>query len=1459
MIKNVKYFILLIMLIIPFNVWGIAVANQGALNENSPYFSVSGEGVGYCISPGYSPPKNVSGPYSLGDYGTQMLATYRMSFLVPESEWLPSELTSALRSNGMSAYLGHNEILAQTLGTANPKQLSSAASGWPAFSNKLICGGLYAVGREKSLNRYETCVKGECASFLSAKNSCQNQVNSARNGCNSCNTLNEAYNQCMNTPTPYEMCMNNGVDARQICINNCNIINQYKQVKDNCNLQCAGQPTLSQQCSGMSKSRQDCSSFSRQATECLNNCNKTLSDIEKKFENDYNNCVQTACERWEVKFWDCGVQLEGIDKASLDLLKIAPKELYPEFVEDKTKSMPEAWIFAIKMGGKTYENINRVTANGFGNALIEVYDCEIANKKDQDAGFNCILPSKNDMLRNNTFYVYITNNKSTSFKQNLEIKLKYNYNFPFNGTDAKVYYGGAGYQDLIVFGDASPVQKDANLTLSIPILECKVTTSNGKKTYIYNNQEISAKEYMNKCGCANITLDDLAGDESATNLYKEKCTRCYIKVESNGAKTYKYEGKNISVTDYLNKCGCEGITRDEVAGNANALKIMDKVCPVPKCEVKINNNKKEYYTNGKSVAIKKYIQDGCCKDLDISEIDDVIDKEIYKENCAKCYIKENKDGTREYKSEGKTISLAEYINKCGCDNIYAEDAEDANTKTIYNNKCPNKLYKCEVDRTSNKSVFKYKGNTVNLSDFINKKCCEKIVLEDVKDDATALKTYINGCLEPEEVIPVKCEVKKINGSKKYYYNGNEVPIKKYIEVGCCNDLTEEDIKDNEEVQELYRNSCTDNDTIYVENECGSKAKIGNVNYVLNNGVNKNLLTCTNESYVDYTHSYVWQLPMEKVMERVERTEKGTDNIEGIYNSSGLANYSDKTYMHSNITGKNGNKISGISSDNNYCMLLTSENNDIYFPGTAIATSGRFFVFNELNNEECTKSMNPGANCFRQPYILGKIDVTMHTNYEKWDTDYESAYEKEKDSYNKWQNDKKTTSEQMYKINKLKRETLEKYKTECEAHNNLAEYWKYNLNPELKFNYTQKVYGGKNRSEVIKETVDMVVSNSSVKYWPQVSTDINCKYENSKGSNKTYLISYGNVKEEKTFTSIENYNAKCEQTLYYHPKKITYATLPTGLYILQDEKYQSNPVSMLNNGLEIGYVYNVQLTTYEGTYTTSFSFDKLGYRDLNGNSKLQIALNRYKQENNLKEISSECVYCNQEGEFKRICEVCDDPNQPELGASFIYRTIALDNVTPNERENTNWSDEKGIKAKESIEALSGDKIITFNSNNNEKANLLIKNENNNNMTLLAGNIYNDQSKEYLEYEFTLTSKDMKIIKENSTRYDFSYGDISFCSNNYINNNVIKDANYDYCYSCNSDGKECKSSFIDAFGVSSITENSRKTKWKYFINGKWEYGNWNTIAKKYQYLEGFENGRYPDPYNQEAFIEKYKNWP
>ena len=117
-----------------------------------------------------------------------------------------------------------------------------------------------------------------------------------------------------------------------------------------------------------------------------------------------------------------------------------------------------------------------------------------------------------------------------------------------------------------------------------------------------------------------------------------------------------------------------------------------------------------------------------------------------------------------------------------------------------------------------------------------------------------------------------------------------------------------------------------------------------------------------------------------------------------------------------------------------------------------------------------------------------------------------------------------------------------------------------------------------------------------------------------------------------------------------------------------------------------------------------------------------------------------------------------------------------------------------------------------------------------MKITANDIYDDSTKEYLEYEFTLTTKDMQIIKQNSARSEFSYGEINFCTETNSNTGNEKSASADYCFSC-YDGKECQSTFINAFADQSGVElsDTRSNKWKYWFydpvtkTGSWEKGN------------------------------------
>lgn len=355
--------------------------------------------------------------------------------------------------------------------------------------------------------------------------------------------------------------------------------------------------------------------------------------------------------------------------------------------------------------------------------------------------------------------------------------------------------------------------------------------------------------------------------------------------------------------------------------------------------------------------------------------------------------------------------------------------------------------------------------------------------------------------------------------------------------------------------------------------------------------------------------------------------------------------------------------------------------------------------------------------------------------------------------------------------------------------------------------------------------------------------------------------YGNVSTSSNETISKIY--------FYRPENATFALMNTGEYKTLD--YQSNASYTNINGLEIGYVYNIELTAYKGQYSTSFTFNNVGYKAANGKHPAQELINNYISSEGLSKFESVCNYCNMEMAFKRNCDVCDpgDPGSDEFVPQFYYRSISLADVTPNEREEdaTNWSDDKGKAAKSLIEQGSLYASLTNNVlDNNDYIALTDKLDNiekdGESSVYLADSsstgkydIYNDISREYLEYEVTLSPYDMKNIKRNNSRSYFSFSKMNMCNGAYSENPGTDDST-SYCFECNSDMKECKSTFINAYFDKDTTDRARREKWKYYVNGKFCTGNINTCIKGISYTE---DGKYPDPLFTQQFIEKYKNWP
>lgn len=400
----------------------------------------------------------------------------------------------------------------------------------------------------------------------------------------------------------------------------------------------------------------------------------------------------------------------------------------------------------------------------------------------------------------------------------------------------------------------------------------------------------------------------------------------------------------------------------------------------------------------------------------------------------------------------------------------------------------------------------------------------------------------------------------------------------------------------------------------------------------------------------------------------------------------------------------------------------------------------------------------------------------------------------------------------YQAAKAARKELERQKTECQdASKKYVESWKYILEPDLTFHYNQKYYDSvSGQSKFLTTDIDMVISDQAEKYFPNVSTrvtnptatsggwngvDFNqadgAEYEGALYGGSNHLgprveEPYENV--DKTDNEHHNYTRDFEDIkLYYRPDKAYYSLIPTGLYITNVD------ITSAQDALDIGYVFNVQITNYQGEYETWFTIKNNGHleieptNDKKNESNVQYRINQYLEEhaseftdqaNDIdasKAFSSKCIYCNREVIYERDCITCEDDEN--FKPNYIYRTVNPSDIDPNNRGDSgdlgnNWSNPKGEAAENRVNSLGK-----------------------------ADSIYDDHTKENLEYEFNLSTKVMQEIKKSNK------------STNY----------YDFGLKCNDYGKECESTFINEYA--SYTEG--RNKYKYYVNGTFKVGTMDSL--------------------------------
>lgn len=719
-------------------------------------------------------------------------------------------------------------------------------------------------------------------------------------------------------------------------------------------------------------------------------------------------------------------------------------------------------------------------------------------------------------------------------------------------------------------------------------------------------------------------------------------------------------------------------------------------------------------------------------------------------------------------------------------------------------------------------------------------------------------------LEVDLDLPSYCRVETDDsGNTSYKLGTRDVSVGEYIEGGCCKDINTSDLSESE--LEEFQEKCDGEDIVDLKQECGAgtcEENVGNLpgknvdSYVrqmsMKSIMNK-VKSWENSSYVD-SSTYGEQTKNNLAFWRDDEfaSELENNNYCKIYTSeenhmyypttttatSGryfvFAKGDDGEYLQPYVEGKiqstfhtaydlwRKDYINAIKTEKSaYTAWQYAENiKDALSHETTTSGSHSYVCGSHEENGKTVKDYCPCSYTIHHvlaedTYYNGDYAGTTQAHYSaSWVTDHSSCGrgDQKKPTYDKGAKSK-------YNATKNARKELERNKTECQKISKKYQSdWKYILEPDLTFHYNQKYYDSvSGQIKFITTDIDMEISDEAEKYFPNASTRVT-EPTKTTGHEKLVVFNQADNQEREgaiyggsnsvgervnePFENVDitdnedhNYTKDYEGIkLYYKPDKAYYSLVPSGLIKTSEERTSSESY------LELGYVFNVQITNYQGEYETWFTIGKNGHleiepsRSTKNDSNIQVRINDYLEANKSKftdtsnnidtsNFSSKCIYCNREVIYERPCITCeDDPFKP----NYIYRSVNPSNLDPNGRKSSgdlgnNWSDKKGEAAERRINELAKQDAI-----------------------------YNDYSKENLEYEFNLSTKTMQEIKtaNKSTNY------------------------YDFDLSCNDYGKECVSDFVNRYA--SYTEG--RNKYKYYIASSDEFkvGTMNNIL----------GGSYPD---------------
>ena len=712
-------------------------------------------------------------------------------------------------------------------------------------------------------------------------------------------------------------------------------------------------------------------------------------------------------------------------------------------------------------------------------------------------------------------------------------------------------------------------------------------------------------------------------------------------------------------------------------------------------------------------------------------------------------------------------------------------------------------------------------------------------------------------LEIDLELPPYCKAETDDqGNKTYKLGTEEVSISDYINEGCCTDVDTSQLSEAE--LEVFETNCGGEDIVDLKQECGAGSCEGNngtlpaknvdsyVKQVSMKGTMDKVYKWENSASVN-TATYAQQT---KENLKYWRDDEFASELESnpyckIYTSEENHMYypttttatsgrffvfgkgEDGQYLQPYVDGKiystfhtafelwQKDYIKAIKTEKSaYTAWQYAENiKDALSHETTESHSHQYVCGSHTDSkgnsvpDYCTCNYTTHKIKAEDTYYNGDYpETTQAKDTNQWDTGHScGSGNGQAPTYN-------AGAGAAYQAAKAARKELERQKTECQdASKKYVESWKYILEPDLTFHYNQKYYDSvSGQSKFLTTDIDMVISDQAEKYFPNVSTrvtnptatsggwngvDFNqadgAEYEGALYGGSNHLgprveEPYENV--DKTDNEHHNYTRDFEDIkLYYRPDKAYYSLIPTGLYITNVD------ITSAQDALDIGYVFNVQITNYQGEYETWFTIKNNGHleieptNDKKNESNIQYRINQYLEEhaseftdqaNDIdasKAFSSKCIYCNREVIYERDCITCEDDEN--FKPNYIYRTVNPSDIDPNNRGDSgdlgnNWSNPKGEAAENRINSLGK-----------------------------ADSIYDDHTKENLEYEFNLSTKVMQEIKKSNK------------STNY----------YDFGLKCNDYGKECESTFINEYA--SYTEG--RNKYKYYVNGTFKVGTMDSL--------------------------------